>query len=371
MIHLLTSRIRSRVGQWTGPFWVAAIALALPAACRAPEPVEKRVQELVRLLGSETFEEREKAVQELIKVGAPALEPLRKASASTDAEVARLAKVCIPKIEHNVKVAGFLRQLRSDKQEDRLAGARGLCEMEKRVGEIVPALAELLDDPRIDVREATACVLYWAGPNAETALPKLLPILADNSPGTTALRWRVIIVLEEMGPPGRKGAPILLRILETEGPEMMHYAAHGLAILGQDEPGVGPALLKALSHEDICVKDSAAAALACLRKESEKTVPAIISILKTYPFRTSRDLETKCAFARHLGRYGPLAEQAVPYLIGVCKDDEVDDGLRLAAKEALIDIGAPAHKAIPGLKELGKHPSDRKFYELIDKLDRK
>jgi HEAT repeat protein len=354
-----------------GTIAVLAVVVCVAAWSMATGAEEPRVERLVRQLGSEKFEDREQAAKDLIDIGAPALEAVRRAAASPDAEVARLAKECIETIEHNVKVAGLLRQLRSDMQEDRLAGARGLREMEKRVAEIVPALAEMLDDPRIEVREATAGVLYLAGPKAEMALPKLLRILADNSPGTTSLRWRVIIVLEKMGPPGRKGAPILLRILETEGPEMIHYAAHGLASLGQDEPRVGPALLKALSHEDISVKNSAAGALACLKKEPEKTVPAIVKILETYPFTTTGELQTKYSFVRSLRAYGSLAEPAIPYLIGVAKNPEGDNHLRGLAKNALINMGAPAHRAIPGLKELGKAPSDIKFYELIDKLDRK
>jgi hypothetical protein len=325
----------------------------------------------VRLLGSENFEERENAVQELIKVGAPALEALRKASASTDAEVARLAKNCIQKIEHNVKVADWLRQVREGKEKERQEASGYLIRLGPQLDEVIPPLVELLDHPKNEVKEAVAYILETTGIKAKVALPKLLRILADNTPGTHNLRLRVIGILEQIGPSGRQGVPILLKILETEDWEMMACAAQGLAALGQDDPRVGPALLKALSHEDLRVKDVAAGALADLRKEHEKAVPAIMEILKTYPFRTEEDMKAKYAFVRHLGAYGPLAEPAIPYLIRVWKDERGDGMLREAAKMALVAVGPPAHKAIPGLKELGKTPSDYDFYELIKKLDRK
>jgi HEAT repeat protein len=360
--------LASRVGQSVAVFCLAAALLAPNPSSRAQEPVEKRVQELVRLLASENFEEREKAVQELIKVGTPALEALRRASASKDAEVARLAKASVQKIEHNAKVGGLLERIRSAKQEEREEGMIGLRAIAAELDDFVPALVATLDHPNIEVREAATLVLQYLGPKSEPALSKLLRLLGDNSPGTESLRFWVINALERMGPRGREAVPTLLRILETETPQMRMHAAQGLGKLGVDEPRVGPALLRALANEDIKVRFSSAAALATLRKEPQ-AVHIVIRILETYPFK-KEEMYLKEGFIRILGLFGPQAEPAIPYLIKVCRFDGNPD-VRGEAKLTLVQIGAPAFKAIPGLKELGDNPPEYEFYELIRKTTSK
>jgi HEAT repeat protein len=356
----------SRVGGCAAVSWVVAMVLARPGSSRAEEPIEKRVQALVRLLGSENFDEREKAVQELIKVGARALEPLRKASASADPEVARLARVCIAKIEHNAKVDALLRKLRSTKPEEREEGSIGLCDLAPELEPIVPALIAALDDPDIQVREFVAVVLYHMGPKSEKALPKLLAILQDKSAGTNGLRLWVIRALKAMGPPAKQAVPILLIILETETPEMRMYAADGLGSLGQDDPKVGPALLLALSNRHIRVSLNSAYALHALRTEPERAVQAVMHILEHYPFK-KEEMSVKASFIRLLGYYGPQAEPAITYLVKVCGDLGGDPAVRGDAKRALVKIGPAAYKALPGLKELGQDPPDYEFHELIKK----
>jgi hypothetical protein len=62
---------------------VTVIALAASAAILLAQD-EKQIQDAIRGLGSESFEEREKATSDLKKIGAPALEALKKAAASND-----------------------------------------------------------------------------------------------------------------------------------------------------------------------------------------------------------------------------------------------------------------------------------------------
>ena len=355
---------------WTVCFLVVAVSGADPESPSPKTADDTAVQHLIRQLGSEDFEEREQAAKHLIARGPVVLKLLIVPSRSPDHEVARLAKECIQKIEHNARVATWLHQIQAGKEENRQKASGQLILLGPQLAEVVPALVELLDDPRVQVRETIAYILASAGPKAEVALPKLLRILADKIPGTDHLRMRVMEVLEKIGPPGRKAVPILLQILESEGWEMKGYSAQGLAALGQDDPRVGPALLKAISHDDIRVKGSAVAALSWLRKEPEKVVPEIVQILKTYPFKPN-EMYIKRAFFRHLWNYGPLAEPAIPYLIEIWKDYKGDRTFQEDAKMVLVAIGPAAHKAIPGLKELGKNPSDFDFYELIKKLDGK
>ncbi len=67
-------------------FLALLVALSLLGVGRADPPAPgqagtdaKRIQELVRQLGSDEFTTREKAAQELEKIGAPALEALQQA----------------------------------------------------------------------------------------------------------------------------------------------------------------------------------------------------------------------------------------------------------------------------------------------------
>jgi WD40 repeat protein len=64
MKYLFSTRVRSYVGRWAAVLCLAVMVLASRISSRAEEPVETRVQRLVRLLGSEKFEEREKAAKE-------------------------------------------------------------------------------------------------------------------------------------------------------------------------------------------------------------------------------------------------------------------------------------------------------------------
>jgi hypothetical protein len=60
---------------------------------------EKRVEQLIQTLSDNKKDERDKAVADLVKIGPPALEALRAAAASTDAEVKTLAASAIEQIE--------------------------------------------------------------------------------------------------------------------------------------------------------------------------------------------------------------------------------------------------------------------------------
>jgi HEAT repeat protein len=177
--------------------------------------------------------------------------------------------------------------------------------------------------------------------------------------------------LPKLGPEARQAVPILLRILETEGPEMMHYAALGLAQLEADDARIGPALLKALSHDDLGVNCSAAAALASLKLESSTAVRAIVKMLQSKSFTTKTELQARRTFVRHLAEFGPMAEPAIPCLLELCRSQQGDLDLQLEVMNALVRIGPAAHKAIPGLKELGDRPSFSRFQDLIQKLDKK
>jgi hypothetical protein len=79
--------------------------LLIPALLLAPQDEEttKKIDALIRDLGAEDFETREKASAELRKIGKPAVPALRKAAESEDAEVKMRAKAILEELEKPAK----------------------------------------------------------------------------------------------------------------------------------------------------------------------------------------------------------------------------------------------------------------------------
>jgi hypothetical protein len=83
---------------------VSTLALVISLPSPAGEaPSKKKIDKLIEQLGSGTFAEREKATKELAAIGLPALDALRKAAQSDDAEVRKRAEDLLPKIERQAE----------------------------------------------------------------------------------------------------------------------------------------------------------------------------------------------------------------------------------------------------------------------------
>ena len=124
--------------------------LARPSLIAAP-PKEgaDRIGSLIRQLGSDNLQERHWASQELVRIGAPALEPLKQALKDTKQEIA--IHRCITEIEKDdLEIWVLMKGLRSRNPEERA--------------------------------EATAGLRGLRGHRAEQALPNLMEDLADENP---------------------------------------------------------------------------------------------------------------------------------------------------------------------------------------------
>lgn len=88
---------------------VAGLALLISQPCPAGDaPSKEKIDKLVEQMGSGEFVERETATKELAAIGVPALEALRKAAKSEDAEVRKRAEELLPKIERAAESARVL-----------------------------------------------------------------------------------------------------------------------------------------------------------------------------------------------------------------------------------------------------------------------
>src|SRR5437763_1722749 len=63
------------------------------------EAERQRLEQLIRQLGDDAFAARERAADELVRAGLPAVGLLRQAQADADVEVARRAERCLQRIE--------------------------------------------------------------------------------------------------------------------------------------------------------------------------------------------------------------------------------------------------------------------------------
>ncbi len=84
-----------------------ALLISLPSSAD-PAPSKEKIDTLIEQLGSGSFAEREKATKELADIGVPALEALRKAAKSEDAEVRKRVEDILPRIERQAESARVL-----------------------------------------------------------------------------------------------------------------------------------------------------------------------------------------------------------------------------------------------------------------------
>lgn len=103
-----------------------------------------------------------------------------------------------------------------------------------------------------------------------------------------------------------------------------------------------PALTAALKDTDSQVRSSAAMALGNIPGDMRVTVPALIDALQ------DKDESVRANAMRSLGTIGQSPELAVPALVGGLKR-EADGSAKDSAKEALIKFGPSAKPAVPAL----------------------
>ncbi|MDI6733159.1 MAG: HEAT repeat domain-containing protein [Planctomycetota bacterium] len=86
------------------------------------EYLNNRIQELIKQLGSEDYQQREKATDELIEISAPAKESVQKALTNPDTEIRERAQTILPLIlwkeAFTKRLNRFISQLRANKIED-------------------------------------------------------------------------------------------------------------------------------------------------------------------------------------------------------------------------------------------------------------
>jgi HEAT repeat protein len=319
----------------------------------------KQVSHLIRQLGNDKFEVREKASRNLVALGPVALEILQKAQDDPDPEIARRAGECARQLNleknraiaavrilvrrHSIKVIQSLFQ--SESSTVRLTCAAAVREAGLNAEEIIQALTKVLGDPVPAVRQEAEDALK------EVITPSSLPIILRAAGDKRAsVRSSAIYLLFKFQGKPRQIVPVLLRAIQDENKLVRRQAAYRFWPYGS-EKGVVPALIKALEDRDVakdksevCVAWIAAESLGCMGRYARPAIPALTKAAKS----GGRDLRNAAIGA--LGRVGrddkKSAEIIVPLLLGVFKDRHETIRNRCCAAYVLGRIGAPAKCAI-------------------------
>jgi len=249
----------------------------------------KTVSEWTLALKGRDEDVREAATQALVKIGSPAVPALIEALEQKVYAHWRVAHA-LGRIGPGARksVPALIVALRGKDRGGRWAAAWALGRIRGDAKATVPALSEALKDENWSVRMSAGNALREFGPGAKAAVPPLTEALRDNNKD---VRRAAAYALAEIGPDAKTAVAALAEACKDKGTRVSaHYALFRIA---SDQKAI-PALIEALSDED---------------------------------------MEVRWNSARALGRIGPAAEAAVPALIEASKDKHRD--VRYAAADAL------------------------------------
>jgi len=348
-----------------------AVALLVLVGQVRADSDSSRISQLTEALGDENV--RYGASIALAKMGRPAVPALEKSLASDKSGLRLWSAYTLGEIGPAAEPAvGPLSKLLGDADSAlRGAAAQSLGKIGPASAPSVGVLADLLTDENIDVRRSAATALGQIGPQAKMAAPQLIAALKDSrirQPAKVALmelgesaarplldsladdnlRFDVSAILLKVAPeraeqagvdiPTKADLTSLQIVLHApaRSPQERSAAATALASLGKEGVDL---LIKAF--EEPSIADTAAAAFA---EAGPDGVAPLIDAL------THKQPGVRAAAADAFRHLGPGADEAVPHLVRLFKDD--DHNVRYRAVRALDAFGKMASPAAADLIDL-------------------
>ena len=215
-----------------------------------------RINEMVRQLGDDEFEVRERASEGLVALGMAARAALRAALKDPDLEIRRRARECLDKIDSGVETAlrvnaaavrvlarlrpagtaGVLLDYLPSAEDESIAeeARRALTTLAVRAGKVEPVLVAALKD-RLAVKRAAAAVALCRA-RATAHLPAIRKLLADPDP---SVRFGVALALAEARE--KEAVPVLIALLDRLGPRNYGRVEEMLCRLARDKAVPVPA----------------------------------------------------------------------------------------------------------------------------------
>jgi HEAT repeat protein len=232
-----------------GPALLNAFRKNTPAAAEID-----RIHTLIRDLGSDAPPDRQKASDNLLKTGLPAVPLLREALKTADAETGKRIQACIQQIGKNPTKSGLGTDARLVVLR-KPAGAAGvliaylpfaedegvaeevrtaLAAVTMRDGKADPAVIQALDDPLTARRTAAAEALCRAG--AAEQRPAVRKLLKDRDP---TVRLQVALALAEVK--DKESIPVLISLIgELPADQMAPAEDVLLRLAGEQAPALAP-----------------------------------------------------------------------------------------------------------------------------------
>lgn len=246
----------------------AAIALG-GAEAEAVVPI------LAEGLASKLAKEREEAAQKLSDLGPvaqTAVPALSKALQDTDASVGRKAAEALGKIGKPA-IPALTKALQSNNDDIRGLAAEGLAAAGPAAKDAVPALADLLRDPKtsIETKKSVAAALEKVGPAARPAIPVLIEVIQEKKQDD-AIRRNAAAALVHIGEPAVPALAIAFRNVSAP-----FYIRDALRKIGK--PAVS-AVAEALTDKNRSVRERAAVLLGDIGADAEEARPALTRAAK-------------------------------------------------------------------------------------------
>ena len=306
------------------------LAASLPGLPEAPGAKEqgdraaRQARELVEQLRSDSVEERERAGNELRKLGKAAVPELKKAARSKNAELASQARELLRVLDSAHKL---LEELEADTLEVQWRAAKALRKLSPV--DHIPDLIELLEKP--GARWFAASVL--SGFPMEGRSEDLIRLVLRRDSKTRSAATSVIVRAGM-----RETAPKFEELLESRDPKVRRFAVSVLGDLAVTE--TARKIRPLLADTDARVKMAAVVALARLGDADSSR--SIIELLKDPNPRLRRHA------ALALGELE--SKEATGHLAGLLEDGDVE--VRAAAAASLSLLGS--RKGIPFLLRGGR-----------------
>lgn len=351
------------------------------------------VPSLIKALGSKDNNVRSQALEDLSKIGAPAVPLIIDALTHTNTNVRKGATEALGKIgdvtpevvpslikslidrDSNVRksaaeslgkigesaIPSILKALKDNDIYVRKGAAEALGNISKTTPEVVPSLINALEDSDSNVRKSSMEALENRG--KITLALKVKRYIRDLGDSNSDIRKSAIDALNKIGPVTPEVVPAIITALGdsdylvrkssveflekrgymTESLKAKRYildmkyankavrmrAAETLGKNGAVTPEVVPALINALGDKAVC--EAAIGALGNIGPAAKDAVPPLTKAL------TDSDINVRTEAAEALGKIGPAAKTAVPSLIKALKDS--DSSVRESAAGALEKLG--------------------------------
>ncbi|MBW4492161.1 MAG: HEAT repeat domain-containing protein [Oscillatoria princeps RMCB-10] len=257
------------------------------------------VPALINALQSDDLQVRQGAVGALAKIGQPAIHDLIKALHSKNQRVRWNAAAALGNINYRANNTDYIKDadavisalaklLKDSHSPVRRRAAWSLSQISQQwyqyrkvppaAKEAIPQLSLDLQNPDVNLRRSAAAVLANMRAEAKYAIPDFIKALKDRD---AEVRYRAIDGLGRTGFPAKDAVPELRALLKQDADRNVRFnAAWALGEIGSDAQSAVSDLKKAVADQDIDVRNNAVKALGKIGAASKDALPQLREALK-------------------------------------------------------------------------------------------